>query len=461
MHGSTEISRIWTSGKVNLPGIFAVAALVFSIFPKSFTALAFTEGVFVLGCIGFVYLLFRQWRAPLLSAVLSTMTAAIATNLTFYNERGNLTEIYLLWPTILSMYFFSKASPNWVGGWVLLAGFFSGVACLFKPPGLSPILAQGTFVFILWAVVKRFSFRHLMISVLTNTAGALLAWLPVGLYFLLHKAFRELIKASFIYNIKYGVSSQLPLLRLPFQTLLNLDHLASLVVCAAAGSLVCLTRSRTLWQQRELQETHMSVLCLSYLVLLWILFDLLGALAGGRNYPHYFLPLTLSLSVGAGMTYWLLYNEIRGKTHLQITLAALLIGPLLFPQASDFNRMISLLRNGAKETAWHQVATYLNAVRNPEDTLFIWGYLPGIYVVTGMKSPLRLLDTAHLRDFSPNKLEEEIFGGLEQAPPTFIVEQVRDEANGAPTYERLRQLLREGYTLLPSGEQFRVYRRHR
>jgi hypothetical protein len=43
------------------PGTFAVDALVFLLFPKSFTALAWMEGIFILGCIGTVYLLMRQW----------------------------------------------------------------------------------------------------------------------------------------------------------------------------------------------------------------------------------------------------------------------------------------------------------------------------------------------------------------------------------------------------------------
>ena len=42
------------------PGIFAVNALVFYWFPRSFTALACLEGVVILGCITTVYLLMAR-----------------------------------------------------------------------------------------------------------------------------------------------------------------------------------------------------------------------------------------------------------------------------------------------------------------------------------------------------------------------------------------------------------------
>jgi hypothetical protein len=94
------------------PGTFAVDALVFLLFPKSFTALAWMEGIFILGCIGTVYLLMRQWGGPWLVASLATASVAVASNLLYYNEYGNLSEMYMLWPATLSMYFFSKASPT-------------------------------------------------------------------------------------------------------------------------------------------------------------------------------------------------------------------------------------------------------------------------------------------------------------------------------------------------------------
>jgi hypothetical protein len=58
LHGHIPYVNI---GDNKPPGIFGVNALVFLLFPKSFTALTAMEGIFILGCIGIVYSLMRQW----------------------------------------------------------------------------------------------------------------------------------------------------------------------------------------------------------------------------------------------------------------------------------------------------------------------------------------------------------------------------------------------------------------
>lgn len=57
-HGHIPYLSIWDNKP---PGIFAIDAMVFSVFPKSFTALAVMEGVFVFGCVATVYFLLKQW----------------------------------------------------------------------------------------------------------------------------------------------------------------------------------------------------------------------------------------------------------------------------------------------------------------------------------------------------------------------------------------------------------------
>jgi hypothetical protein len=72
------------------------------------------------------------------------------------------------------------------------------------------------------------------------------------------------------------------------------------------------------------------------LALLWVALDLAGALARGRYYPHYFLPLAVSLSVLAGVTYWFLVESLpnqAGWWGIDKALFAFIIGPLIFAQA--------------------------------------------------------------------------------------------------------------------------------
>jgi hypothetical protein len=449
------------------PGIFAVNALVFLLFPKNFTALAWLEGLVTLGCIATVYLLMRQWGGPWLAAALATASVAVASNLFYYHEGGNLTEIYLLWPATLSMYCFSKASPTFQGKWVLLAGFCSGVASLFKPVGLSPLLAQGTFVFLLWAVFRRLSGQQLLASGFANSAGALIAWVPFAMYFWRHNALREFVEASLTYNLYYGAASYGSMPFALFNAVANLRPLASIVVCVVVGAIIYVGRYATARHSRAPEESSQQALCFWWpLALFWVVFDLAGALAGGRSYPHYFL------AVAAGLTCWFLMGGIADAARrlgIDKAIFALIIGPLLLPQMLDVRQLRQWVRFPSERHAWAKdweaVATHLNAVRAPVDTLFTWDYMPGVYFMTEMNTPTRLLDAHYIFDsaHSHRRFGKEILRGLEQTPPTFLVDGWNKAAEerlraGDPLYGKFRELIDHHYIWIYTAGKFRVYR---
>jgi 4-amino-4-deoxy-L-arabinose transferase-like glycosyltransferase len=468
LHGHIPYVNIWDNKP---PGIFAVNALVFLLFPKSFTALAWMEGIFILGCIGSAYLLMRQWGGPWLVAALTTASVAVASNLLYYNEHGNLTEIYMLWPATLSMYCFSKASPTFQGKWIFLAGLFSGVVALFKPPGLSPMFAQGAFLFLLWAAFRQLSLQRILAAGFVTGVGALVAWLPAAWYFWRHNAFGELVYASWTYNIFYGAAAQPTIPFAARNAISRLQLLTSLVVCVIAGLMLYVRLWAMSRRSREPEDKIGQAPCFWWpLALLWFVFDLAGALAGGRNYPHYFLPLTVSLSVVAGVTYWSFMESIPNQARwwgIDKALFGLIVGPLIFAQVSDVRQMRSVLSSSEHPAPepWEAVSAHLNAIRSPSDTLFMWDYLPRIYFATEMKSPTRLLDAHHIFDSaqSRRKFEEEIVQGLKRAPPTFIVDGWRTVLRerrwaGDPVYRRFREFLENHYARIYTADNFRLYK---
>jgi hypothetical protein len=453
------------------PGIFAVNALVFLLFPKSFTALAWIEAIVILGCIGTIYLLLRLWGAPWAVVVLGTASAAVVSNLLYYNQRGNYTEIYVLWPAAVSMYCFSRAHPTFQGKWLLLAGFFSGVASLFKPPGVSPMLAQATFMVLLRAVFRGLSGPRLLGAGLTMSVGALLAWLPAGAYFWRYNALGELIYAAWTFNLYYGAASQPTILSAAFNALFRLQLLSSLMASACIG-LIFYVQLTTTRHTREQEDRRGTVPCFWWpLALLWVAFDLAGALAGGRYYPHYFLPLAASLSVLSGVAYWFLLESIphqAGWWGVDKAIFGLIIGPLIFAQALDVRQLRSLAQGAGERPgvkAQETIATYLNTIRGPSETLFTWDYLPRTYLMTEMKSPTRLLDAHYIfdSDEAHKRFAEEIIGGLKQAPPTFIVDGWRRAHRerlgiGDAVYGEFQEFLQTNYSLIYSAQNLKLYR---
>jgi hypothetical protein len=482
LHGRIPYLQIWENKP---PGIFALNAAVFSVFPGSFTALAVVEGLSILGCAATVYFLMRCWGAPRLVACLAAGATAIASNLNAFSgggNSGNLTELYILWPAVLSMYCFSRFGEQFTSGSVLAAGVFSGVAFLFKTVGMASLLAQSAFLFFL-GCSRRIRFGRAFCLIAIDLAGASLALLPFVVYFWEHHALSEMFFASVTYNFRYFSHASQDYSLKPFIVASRLAAVGSLVVCFLAGlSWFLLTQ----WRSRPVQRVGKSKLnFFGSLTVLWLLADLCGALASGRDFTHYFLCLIPSLSVGAGLAYWFMTEMIHAEAPRAASgmlIFVLVLGPLLFPQAQDMLALRDILHN---ETTWFEVvnseqavATYLKRVQKPGDTLFIWDFLPLIHFETEMSSPTRLPDAGHQWDsrYSREKFVPEILRELKRSPPTFIVDgspKTPSQNPGDLLYASFYEFVQKQYDLcyvakvpddpakkdLALGDYLRVYQR--
>jgi hypothetical protein len=468
LHGRLPYVDIWD---FKPPGILAVIALAFSQFPNTFITLAFVEGVFIVGTIATVYLLMRRCGAPFLAAVLATLAAAIACNLRAFNEDGTYTEIYLLWPATLGMYFFVRAGRRFQGRYIFLAGLFTGFATLFKQVGVSPLLAQCAFLAFI-AVGRQLSPGALFRSALTSLAGVLAAWAPFAGYFALHHGLGAMVDACFVAPVMYRAGGgQSILFRLNILAS-NLQPLASLIVAAGVGiTLYFAAIARRGLNPPDAEENARDLQFLWPLAVLWFFGDLCGALAGGRGYAHYFLALVPSLSVVVGFTYWELVPRIPrypNGNQLKMVMLALIVGPLFFPQSLDVRDFLNLTVKHEAPTvrSWEKMAKSINERRSAWDTLFVWDYLPGIYFATGMRSPTKQLFAFRIFQ-SPafhEKFGEEIIHELNAEPPTFIVDATADSEIAAlrqkdSVYNRFRQLVDGDYLLVDRVEGLKLYKR--
>jgi hypothetical protein len=91
--------------------------------------------------------------------------------------------------------------------------------------------------------------------------------------------------------------------------------------------------------------------------------------------------------------------------------------------------------------------------------------MPGVYFTTEMNSPTRLLDAHYIFDsaHSHRKFGEEILRGLEQAPPTFLVDGWNSPAEeslraGDPVYRKFREILEHNYVWIYTAVRYMVYR---
>ena len=472
------VGQQWVQGRVPYvqiwdlkpPGIFALVALVFRFFPGSFTALAFVEGTFILATVATVYFFMRRCGAALPAALLATLAAAIACNLKDFNAYGTLTEIYLLCPATLSMYFFVRAGRQFEGKWVFLAGVMAGGAALFKPVGLSPFLAQGAFLIllVLGRKIHPVTFARLVII---SSAGLVAAWVPFMVYFAAHHALGAMLDASILAPVMYATGGHHSFLFTVNYLASNLQPLSSLIVCAAVGVGLNLSSIAEGGLFRPIAEEETPSIEFWWpLVILWLFGDFCAVMAGGRGFNHYFLPLCSSLSVAAGFAYWKLTDQIPKYPNglaLKVGMLAIILGPLLSAQSLDVRDFANMVarRESPPAPPWEKMADALNQRRRPTDTLFIWEYLPQIYYITGMRSPTRELFAFHIFESSAfyEKFGHHIIRELDDNPPTFIVNEPTDpwipdfEERGGFVLKDFRQLLQSRYHLVFQVEGLNLY----
>jgi hypothetical protein len=433
------IGRQWLDGRMPYlemwdnkpPGLMSLVAFIFAVAPNNFKSLAVAEGILVLGCLAAVYLLMRKLRAPHAACFLALFVASIACNLKFYNMGGNLTETYLLFPEVLSMYCFIKGLPRFQGKWIFLAGVFSGVAALFKPVGLAPVLAQTSYLFFLTLKAKSFSPHQILKFILIGGSGVVASWMPFCLYFAMHNALGEMIYACLLSPFLLGAAAQKGFLHPLSAIATNLEPVSTLVAGSVVGAYILLRQLKEASRpELALDDSNSNLYAFLPLVLLWVLFDLAGALAGGRGlYRHYFLCLAPSLSVAAGLSYWHFLKVVPeriAQRDLKLGLFLIFAIPLLFQQAFDVHELLNLIRDREPQYVRPEdpLTQKLNELRRPDDTLFVWEFLPDIYWTTEMKSPVRQMFGFRIF-LSPKfheRFGEEILQDLAASPPTYIVD---------------------------------------
>ena len=181
------------------------------------------------------------------------------------------------------------------------------------------------------------------------------------------------------------------------------------------------------WWERRKRE--------NYWLAGWLLLSFAGAALGARFYPRYFLQLLPPMVMMAA-------SALSRRKALAVLAAVALLVPLV-----RFGpRYVTLARDivTGRPTQWadtaldrdsHAAAALVNARQHPGDTLFVWGYRPGIFVYTRMPVASRFWDSQPLTGVPADRHLGETLAVLpEQAArhrtefaasrPTFVVDSL-------------------------------------
>jgi hypothetical protein len=88
-------------------------------------------------------------------------------------------------------------------------------------------------------------------------------------------------------------------------------------------------------------------------------------------------------------------------------------------------KVISLRRKGLSRSYFEIVGEYIHRRSEPKDKIYVWGWVPGIYMKAQRLSPTPKAFEGTMHTLSPEVLSErvdEILGAFEKEPPKFIVD---------------------------------------
>jgi len=206
---------------------------------------------------------------------------------------------------------------------------------------------------------------------------------------------------------------------------------------------------------------------------LWWFLDMAFVWASPRSYEQYYLPLCASAAMLAGFAVWkwqqrftLAANKMPwlfGGLATAITLGCLSI-PIFIGQRyspdhgqrymrphPQTGQPIPERRRGFAQSLdrvkkekitpsyWQQVGEYIKTHSTEDDTLYVWGWVPGIYVQAQRLAPVPKAFESDMHVTPPGVLKgqiDAIVKRLKQSPPKFIVDTRKQHSpNDRPPLE--------------------------
>lgn len=189
---------------------------------------------------------------------------------------------------------------------------------------------------------------------------------------------------------------------------------------------------------------------LAWMLAAWWGLDMAFIWISPRSYEQYYLPLCASAAVLSGFTAWLWLRKAKAAAVkvpwligglAAVFVLALMTIPIFTGQryspdtGADYVKQVGYKRRGFAEALkrvktqtvapWQIAGDYIRAHSDKSDTLYVWGWVPGIYVRAQRLAPVPKAFESDMHVIPPQILALQVDGivrRLEQNPPKFIVD---------------------------------------
>ena len=422
----------------HLPAIYYTYAFAFRYLGnghqpvKIFLALWTVMGTFLIYKLG--ELMYGS-ASGLVSALLFGLFSAGVTNL------GTTAEIELFAnlpiTAVVLVFYLSESKSN--RPLLMLVGAFGAIAFLFKAPYVLVLLAVTASL--LWDLLGSRSKQSLMRFGVKNIliySGFVAILIPVGIYFHLNGLFSELLSVFTLGAAYTGESLHVTrfFCKMLMKTFVEFRENSILWIVTTANITVLFRKGQ--WRLRS-----------NRLMLLWLLFSFIEVGFSGKFYHHYYLLLIPPMSVlaGDGIAKILKILKRDGKLLQSISslyvIFALVSTPLLFYGANYkyYRNYLEYKVAGKSEEeflsyfedtlTFYRIADYIRGNTEENDYIYVSGWDPYIYYLSGTRCPTKYFWPHTMRSFDIEvqaQLHQQILDSgtkyvvLLSSPPSWLAE---------------------------------------
>jgi len=357
------------------------------------------------------------------AGLLAALAFALSIGLAVFETNAN-TEYFMLLPLVGGVYCFTLAERNLDIRLYVLSGFLIGLAILTKEisaftlPLLILVAANRLRLESGWSwATVRGAFKPAGGLLLGCVAAGVLTILP----FVVTGTFDDMFEALVVYTLDYvGVISWPHRLLAIGKMPLYLLWLAGPWAVLSLVAIFRLARSR--------DSGH------SLLLIGWLIATVVGIVAAGRFYEHYYVALlpVLALLVPVGLR---AMRESGPLTRRTIAVAvALSLVPMLVINANIYLQPSADARHTAKygdderavwETESDELGAWLAARTSPDDYIYNFGFQSEIYFYADRQSPTRYLFDHPFR--AGDRYVADALAELNANPPLYVVDSAAYE----------------------------------
>ena len=460
-----------------------IGVWVFGLFGMGFSDIGpkIVQGILQASALGFVFYALKEIYNRI-AAFGATLIACFYLSAPVVAKFGNVKEQFMIAFMMLGISCFILRLQKNKWHWAVLAGAFLAWAPLFKQTGISAICA--VLIYLVAAVILKWR----SIKIATKDIGLLLLGAAIGIgpifAWLIIGNIATALPYKFVGDILAGIFAKIAPAKeatssasgsiLPSgyveKSSENFDFarqakvvfgyyrtLSLPILLALVSLIISKIRLSMSWFAKKNKPNFAENERFVYLFAIWWIIDMAFVWVSPRPYEQYYLPMCASGAIAGAYIIWLIadrtscakpHNKILARVGCAAGIIAIaaMAWPIFFgltkspysgqkytdnkgnpKKTKGYVQKFSEARKHSKGAIpqWEILGTYIKDNSCQNDTIYVWGWFPGIYVKAQRFAPVPHAFEGNMHTTSPKRLKRQIKDMTEtfkNSPPKFIVD---------------------------------------